>query len=168
MKKNILNILDLNKRTIGCKAQFTSGPDYQFLRSNLNEISTAIKHHIGDEALVFQIGAGNGYMPRVPWIFISKKKGPVSLKVGVAVCFCKFGRGIVSGIMYPMGYEKDQKYRSGNRRKDPDFIDVDGQSTITKFNDRFVDPHEMSRSYIDVDNFLSEVLTRVRLLPAGL
>jgi len=108
-----------------------------------------VKNHLqriledsGKSNFQIQLGTGNGYVPRVPWIFVSKTRGPVSSKRGLAICFGRQGNGVVVGKMFPIGEEKGQTIRE-RRRNDPEFIDVDGDTIVTRYNNRFVGPIEV-------------------------
>jgi hypothetical protein len=110
-----------------------------------------------------RVGAGNGYVPRVPWIFISKDPGPVSSNTGIAICFGRNGNGLVLGKMYPIGRGTGQTLRS-KKRTDQDFINVNGVSVTTRYNDRFVNPQEIYRKDIDYDKFFEYLLPRLETL----
>jgi hypothetical protein len=89
------------------------------------------------------VGSGNGYIPRVPWVFFSSEPGRVSSKIGVAVCFGRTGNGIVVGVMPPAGTLTDRcTFRRIGKRDDMK-INVDGDSSITRYNNRFIGPTEI-------------------------
>ncbi len=106
-----------------------------------NHLQATLKAE-GKGSYQIKVGTGNGYVPRVPWIFISKTQGPVSSNHGLAICFGRQGNGIVVGEMFPIGEERGQTTRQ-RRKNDPEFIDVDGDSIVTRYNNRFVSPNEV-------------------------
>ena len=164
LKTSVSNILELNAQLVGQKAKRLGCPEYQILDNNIKSVVEVISDKI---PLVrdcsVRVGKGNGYLARVPWIYISKLPGPVSSKVGIAICFCKNGNGVILGKMHPMGILNNQEKRS-IRKKEPNFIDVDGASNITRYNNRFVNPFEMYKDKFDIDIFISELSGRIQFL----
>ena len=127
-------------------AQRTGAGDGLSLRLLLGDIKTHLLEKINEDdlgKLFVKTGSGNGYVAKVPWIFISKEAGPVASKIGVAICFGRAGNGIVLGKMYPIGVSRGQEIRSTDKGS-ADFIDVDGDSINTRYNDRFVNPVQIS------------------------
>lgn len=121
------------------------------LRNVALEVGASLEHD-SDQKPVIQIGCGNGYVPRVPWIFISLEGGPVSSKRGIAICFGRGGNGFVFGEMYPLGVSAGQTSRT-RRKRDPFFIDVDGDSFQTRYNNRFINPVEVFVDAYDETHF---------------
>ena len=82
---------------------------------------------------------------------------------GIAICFGRNGNGLVLGKMYPIGRGTGQTLRS-KKRTDQDFINVNGVSVTTRYNDRFVNPQEIYRKDIDYDKFFEYLLPRLETL----
>jgi len=147
-------------------AQRTGAGDGLTLRHKLNEIKTLVSEYLKTndiENLHVKTGSGNGYVAKVPWIFISRDAGPVATKIGVAICFGRGGNGIVIGKMYPIGINRGQAVRSIYRATE-DFIDVDGDSKNTHYNDRFISPSEFTIFSENICNIESTLISKIRML----
>jgi hypothetical protein len=118
----------------------------------------------GLSGLFVKAGSGAGFVARVPWIFITRRPGPVSTNIGVAICFGREGNGLVLGLMYPVGQGSGQKIRP-RRKNDSNFIDVDGDTQITRYNSRFIEPVEIHSSRLDSTIVFSAVFASLQTLP---
>lgn len=164
LKQSVVNILKLNAKLVGQPAKRSGSPEFYILDTNIKSVVAVIEDAVPAVSMCdVTIGRGIGNLARVPWIYISKIFGPVSSKVGVAICFCKRGNGVVTGKMYPIGIVHNQERRS-LRRDDANFIDVNGASYTTKYNDRFVDPFEMYKFDFQSELFISELKNRIKAL----
>ncbi len=144
----------------------TGTDDAKVLQQGLYKLREVVLSEVASRAagdFHIRVGAGNGYVPRVPWIFVSKDPGPVSSNTGIAICFGRKGNGLVLGKMYPIGQGTGQTLRSKNRT-DKDFINVNGVSVTTRYNDRFVNPKEIHQKDIDYDKFFEYLLPRLETL----
>jgi len=164
LKQSVVNILKLNAKLVGQPAKRSGSPEFHILDTNIKSVVSVIEDAVPAVSMYdVTIGRGIGNLARVPWIYISKIFGPVSCKVGVAICFCKRGNGVIMGKMYPIGIVHNQERRSP-RRNDANFIDVNGASYTTKYNDRFVDPFEMYKVDFQSELFISELENRITSL----
>ena len=162
----IKTICSLTKKLGRLEGTRTGTDDAKILASNLHHVRDALNVEIGLRKLGdfhLRVGAGNGYVPRVPWVFVSKDPGPVSSNVGLAICFGRDGNGLVLGKMYPLKMGAGQIKRSINR-KDEKFINVDGVSTGTRYNDRFCSPSEFLIEKFDSNDFLEAIFKRLPTL----
>ena len=136
------------------------------LRRMLSEIKSLLLELLaknGVDGYYLKTGSGNGYVAKVPWIFISKEAGPVASKIGITICFGRTGNGLVIGKMYPIGCDRGQKLRSANRANEG-FIDVDGDSINTRYNNRFVSPTEVTLISEDLDKVEEIIISKIKML----
>ena len=144
----------------------TGTDDAKVLQQGLHKLRELVLSEVASRTtgdFHIRVGAGNGYVPRVPWIFVSKDPGPVSSNIGIAICFGRNGNGLVLGKMYPIGQGTGQTVRS-KRRAEENFINVNGVSVTTRYNDRFVNPIEIYQRDIDFDKFFEYLLPRLETL----
>ena len=147
-------------------AQRTGAGDGITLRRMLSEIKSLLLELLaknGVDGYYLKTGSGNGYVAKVPWIFISKEAGPVASKIGITICFGRTGNGLVIGKMYPIGCDRGQKLRSANRANEG-FIDVDGDSINTRYNNRFVSPTEVTLISEDLDKVEEIIISKIKML----
>lgn len=116
----------------------TSDPNVYIVKEHLSILSAEIKERFQDEKVNIKYSQGSGKFPRVPYLCILPENQTVSDGVYVAVCFGKEGNGAVVGTAESVTNRKGLKTISRNRSEN--FIDVDGSSSETKYNDAFVNP----------------------------
>ena len=147
-------------------AQRTSSDYGLELRALMNRAKSEILLLLASQPmplLFVKVGYGNGFISRVPWIFISRQSGPVSSKFGVTIAFGRCGNGVVAGAMYPNGVVRNQTFRSFNKNKE-NFIDVDGDSMVSRYNDRFVCPIEVKAHSCQMNKVDEVILDVIRCL----
>ena len=121
------------------------------LRQLLHKVRFELSRVLEDAGLdsrFIKLGTGNGYVPRVPWVFVAKRSGAVSMTPGVAICFGREGNGLVLGAMLPI-WDATPTVDRREWRELPDFINVDGVSGPTRYNRRFIDPTDCHVNQID-------------------
>ena len=84
-------------------------------------------------------------------------------KIGITICFGRTGNGIVIGKMYPIGVDRGQKLRLANRAN-KGFIDVDGDSINTRYNNRYVSPTEVTLISEDIDTVGEIIISKIKML----
>ena len=114
----------------------------------------------GKTNLIVKPTTGNGYLPRVLWVAIMKSKVSVSNQTALVICFGKSGNGFVIGLMPAQGFGAVVVRRSQNK-KNPDFINIDGVSAPSKYNDRFKIFEEFPSNDTDVKKFIKFLLKHV-------
>ena len=129
--------------------------------TTLKQLSAEIQRMLNSAVkldLVVKPTTGNGYLPRVLWVAIMKSKGSVSSQTALVICFGKSGNGLVIGLMPAQGFGSVVVRRS-QRKKDTNFIDIDGASAPSRYNDRFKIFEEFPIAALDTNKFVKFLLT---------
>jgi len=123
--------------------------------SLLARLSELVQRRLSEESPLLLGGLhvthsrGAGKYPRVPWVGITRRGRKVSTGHSVTICFGRTGNGAVIGLMLPSN-AISSRVDICLRSPIIDGIDVDGDSSATKYNDKFINPLELP-SVIDED-----------------
>jgi hypothetical protein len=126
----------------------------------LSEVIQSVLASAGKRDLIVKPTTGNGYLPRVLWVAIMRSKASVSNQTALVICFGKSGNGLVIGLMPAQGFGAVVVRRSQNKKR-PDFINIDGVSAPSKYNDRFKLFEEFPTTNIDAKKFIEFLLEHV-------
>ena len=133
------------------------------------EIATATRHSAAIlppsvfEKYEIKFSYGAGCFPKVPWIAIVPKGKKVSNSISTCICFGKFGDGVVIGTMFP--YPKQEGvYKTEGRRTIVGRIDINGSSSSTKYNNKFVNPEDFLSSGLDEAKLLKHILGSIEIM----
>jgi hypothetical protein len=140
----------------------TSNPRAIIIQAALQEISDDIAKAIDLKNFVASHSKGSGSFPRVPWIGISNLGKKVSNSLSVVTCFARDGRGIVCGLMSPV--EFSVKARVVIRSTQKEFLNIDGISSITRYNDKFINPVEFMRSGFSTEKYIQHINKSIELM----
>jgi len=111
------------------------------------------------------VSKGQGNLPRILYIAISRRTGVLSVEPSVTICFSEDGRGFVAGMMYPkfrLKRKKEPRIRSGSAM----IADLSSKRSKSKFNDLFVNPMECLIHDLNQKKFISHLKESLELLKA--
>lgn len=130
-----------------------SNPHALAAKAALDEISNRLAELLGVQSgYTLAVSKGSGSFPRVPWIGFSPLGKRVSNSLSVVTCFARNGAGLVSGLMAPaeVALRAQVKMRSHLRES----LNIDGVSTTTRYNDKFINPRDFKITQLDIDDYL--------------
>lgn len=127
-------------------------PVYRSLNSLKDSFSELFSTYRGFNFTI-EISKGITYFPSIIHICILPHDQKVSDGIYTALCFDKFGRGLVVGcaesVTIPRGL--NTKYRNS------ELIDVDGLRETTKYNNCFVNPKEFYYGKVSLDELIEHI-----------
>ena len=133
------------------------------------EIATAAQHITNMlppsvfEQYEVKFSYGAGCFPKVPWIAIVPKGKRVSNSISTCICFGKFGDGVVIGAMFPHP-KKEGVYKTEDKRTIAGRIDINGNGSSTKYNNKFVNPKDFLSSGLDEAKLLKHILSSIEVM----
>ena len=133
------------------------------------EIATATRHITNAlppsvfEKYEIKFSYGAGCFPKVPWIAIVPKGEKVSNSISTCICFGKFGDGVVIGTMFPHP-KQEGVYKTEGMRTIIGRIDINGSSSGTKYNNKFVNPKDFLLSKLDEAELLKHILSSIEIM----
>lgn len=155
-------VMDFCKNYDNESTILTSNPRAIIIRAALQEISDDVAKAIDLKNFVVSHSKGSGSFPRVPWIGISYFGKKVSNSLSVVTCFARDGRGIVCGLMSPA--EFSVKAPVVIRSSQKEFLNIDGISSTTRYNDKFVNPVEFMRSDFSTEKYIQHIKKSIELM----
>lgn len=140
----------------------TSHPRSIIIRAALQEITDEIAKAVELKNFTLSHSKGSGSFPRVPWIGISPLGKKVSNSLSVVTCFARDGRGIVCGLMSPAEFSVKAPVVIRSTKKE--FLNIDGISSTTRYNDKFVNPVEFMKSDLTSENYIQQIKKSIELM----
>lgn len=140
----------------------TSNPRAVIIRAALQEIGDEISKLTDLQNLTITSSKGSGSFPRVPWVGISPIGKKVSNSLSVVTCFARDGRGIVCGLMSPAEFTIKAPIEIRSHRKD--FLNIDGISSTTRYNDKFINPIEFMNSDFSAEDYIDQINKSIKLM----
>ena len=125
------------------------------IEASLPDLSP-VKHHVS-------ISRGQGNLPRILYIAISRRAGVLSVEPSVTLCFSEDGQGFVVGMMYSklsLKRNKQPVIRSGKKMA----VTLSSARSRSNFDDLFVNPMECLVSDFDSRKFLDHISISLKLL----
>jgi hypothetical protein len=160
--KRIISVCDFSKEYENKDTILTSNPQAVIVTATLSEINSTVCDLLNLEKYKFSESRGSGSFPKVPWAGISTLGKKVSNSISVVTCFARGGTGIVCGLMCPA--EISVRIPTVFRSNQPNFLNVDGVSSSTKYNDKFINPIEFPISNIQPKIYLKHIQDSLELL----
>jgi hypothetical protein len=107
---------------------------------------------------------GHSNIPKILWLAIVERGAIVSMNISTVICFGKNGEGIVYGNMEPTRFGVGI-HDTVTRTDKPLKIDVDGSKAENKYNDKFINPKEMTYEELDISKLVFDIKNLVNELP---
>lgn len=140
-----------------------SNPLAQEAKTALEDISKRLAELLGTETgYSLAVSKGSGSFPRVPWIGISPLGKRVSNSLSVVTCFARNGAGIVTGLMAPAEVTLRAQVQMRSLLKD--YLNIDGVSSTTRYNDKFINPKDFKIAELDIDDYLDHLNKSLELM----
>jgi len=136
-----------------------SDPRAKLIQKALSSLQAWFNERLGEHDGVnmsVQVSTGAGRFPRVPWVCLVPPEQQVKDGVFVAVCFGKEGHGAVAGFAESTQNRKGLDVAKRSHEK-PLWIDVDGGSSTTRYNDTFENPVEFEPASLDTHALMQHV-----------
>ena len=104
---------------------------------------------------------GAGTYPRVSWMSVLPKNERVSNSLSITTCFSRDGNGLVAGLMAP---SNNRIYiKTVHRTNSQFFLNVDGMSELTKYNNQFINPREFYLKKFNEENYIKHLIESLNL-----
>lgn len=109
------------------------------------------------------VSKGQGNVPRILYVAISRRPGVLSVEPSVTICFSENGKGFVVGMMYSkfrLKRKREPQIRSGSVMT----VNLSSKRSKSKFNDLFVNPMECLVCDLNEKKLLSHLNVSLELL----
>ncbi|MCP3893726.1 MAG: hypothetical protein GY706_03730 [Bacteroides sp.] len=103
-----------------------------------------------------QISKGQSNIPKVLWVSVLPKGKKVYSATSLTACFGINGEGIVVGVMDSV-IRPQSIAPSVKRSEENILVDVDGIKPRAKYNDKFLNPLEITKENFSQDEFAEHI-----------
>lgn len=106
---------------------------------------------------------GRGNLPKILWVGVVPAGRSVSDCWSVTTCYGSKGEGIVAGLMVPLVFPLGEA-RLVHRTTGSMLVDVDGPTPSASYNDKFLNPLEITAENIQGKDYLKHISNSLILL----